>query len=271
MFDPLPDDLADALAQAAPRLGPFVDVRYRAEVESTNDVALALAAAGVAEGTSVVADVQRHGRGRRGHEWFSPPEAGLYVSVIVRPEMSKGAPPLLTLGAGVAMADAVTHVTGLPVELKWPNDLVIGRPWRKLGGVLAETVTAGAKMDAVVIGIGLNVRHVALPPGLGARATSIDAEVGRFVERAGLLVEVLTRLRAIMDRLHAGDRQGVTRKWREFAGRGLGATVRWNDAHGVRRGVARDIDEDGALIVVGREGAERVMAGEVIWEDVPGE
>jgi BirA family biotin operon repressor/biotin-[acetyl-CoA-carboxylase] ligase len=271
MFDPLPDDLAGALAQAAPRLGAFGDVRYRAEVASTNDIALALAAAGAIEGTSVVADLQRHGRGRRGHEWFSPPEAGLYVSVIVRPEMANGAPPLLTIGAGVAMAEAVTHITGLPVELKWPNDLVIGRPWRKLGGVLAETVSAGARMDAVVIGIGLNVRHVAVPASLEGRATSIETELGRFIDRAALLVEVLARIRTIMERLHAGDRQGVTTRWREFARRGLGATVRWIDQRGARRGTARDIDEDGALIVATREGQERVVAGEVKWEDVPGE
>ncbi len=271
MFDPLPDDLAVALAVAAPQLGPYAAVHYVAEVESTNDVALSLAASGAAEGTSVVADAQRRGRGRRGHQWFSPPEAGLYVSVIVRPGMEQGAPPLLTLGAGVAMAEAVTHISGLPVELKWPNDLVIGRPWRKLGGVLSETVSAGPKMEAVVIGIGLNVRRVALPSSLADRATSIEGELGRFVDRAALLMGLLARMRSIMERLHAGDRQTVTARWRGFARRGLGATVRWVDARGDHRGVARDIAEDGALVVFGHEGMERVVAGEVMWQDVPGE
>jgi BirA family biotin operon repressor/biotin-[acetyl-CoA-carboxylase] ligase len=271
MFDPLPDDLAAALARDAPRLGPFAAAYYRAEVESTNDVALALAASGAAEGTSVVADVQHRGRGRRGHEWFSPPGAGLYVSVIVRPGMEHGAPPLLTLAAGVAMAEAVAHITGLPVELKWPNDLVIGRPWRKLGGVLSETVSAGARMDAVVVGIGLNVRHVALPSSLARPATTNETELGRFVDRGSLLVEVLAQMRVSMERLHTGDRHSVTGRWRGFARRGLGATVRWVDARGDHRGVARDIDDDGALIVAGREGTTRVVAGEVIWENVPGE
>src|SRR5690606_16318828 len=127
--DLLPDDLAAALDGATARLESFARVHYCHEVESTNDLALALAAEGAPEGVSVMAGAQRRGRGRRGHEWFSPPGVGLYLSVIVRPEMAPGPLPLLTIGAGVAMAEAVVATTGLPVELKWPNDLVIGRPW----------------------------------------------------------------------------------------------------------------------------------------------
>jgi len=271
MFDPLPDDFADALAHAAPRLGPFGDVRFCAEVASTNDIALALAGTGVAEGTAVLADFQHLGRGRRGHEWFSPPGAGVYVSIIVRPDMAPGAPPLLTLGAGVAMAEAVRCVAGLPVELKWPNDLVVGRPWRKLGGVLAETVSAAGRIDAVVVGVGLNVRHVALPVALAGRATTIEGELGRVVDRAALLVELLVQMRELMAHVHAGDRHTLITRWRVFARRGLGGTVSWSDGRGERRGVARDIDDDGALIVSTPDGHARVMAGQVTWEDVPGD
>lgn len=271
MFDPLPDDLAVALAHAAPRLGAFGAVRYCREVESTNDVALSLAAASAPEGTSILADVQRRGRGRRGHEWYSPAGAGLYLSVITRPEMSQGA-PLLTLGAGVAMAAAVAAVSGLPVELKWPNDLVIGRPWRKLGGVLAETVSVGTKIDAVVVGMGLNVRHVPMPADLRFQATSLEAELGRFaVDRTLLTVELLVQLRLVMEQLHAGGREAIIARWRGFAKRGLGGSVRWRDIRGEHRGVARDIDEAGALIVATPAGDERIVAGEVTWEAVPGE
>lgn len=267
MFEPLPDDLAFALTRAAARLGPFGAVLFRSEVESTNDLALTLAAAGAPEGTSVLADVQRKGRGRRGHDWHSPPEAGLYLSVVARPEMLNGPPPVLTLGAGVAAVRAVTRITGLPVELKWPNDLVIGRPWRKLGGVLAETVSAGSRLDAVVIGLGLNIRPAPLPATVARRATSLEAELGRFVERAPLLTELLVELRTMLDRLHAGDRSFVTDQWRGFARRGLGGTVRWSDARGAHQGIARGIDDDGALIVSTHASDERVVAGEVIWED----
>src|SRR5687767_3848124 len=127
-FDPIPEDVAAEIQRASTALDAFGSVRYCAEVGSTNDVALALALAGAPEGTSVLAGQQVSGRGRRGRSWFSPPGAGLYLSVVVRPPDAARAMSLVTIGAGVAVARAVRAVTGLPVELKWPNDVVIGRP-----------------------------------------------------------------------------------------------------------------------------------------------
>ncbi len=270
MFDPLPDECADALNRAQPSLGSFGDVRFCAEVDSTNDIALALASSGAPEGTSVLAEVQRRGRGRRGHDWFSPAGAGLYLSVIVRPDMTRGTLPLLTIGAGVAMAEAVLASTGLPAELKWPNDLVIGRPWRKLGGVLTEAVSAGSRIDAVVVGIGLNVRPARLPVDL-PRASCIETELGRAIDRHALTVELLSRLREIMSCVHGDVRSSILERWRRFAGSGLGSAVRWSDSRGVNRGVARDIDDEGALLVAARDGVERVIAGTVSWGELSGE
>lgn len=271
MFEPLPDEIARALAAAAPRLGPYGDVRYQAEVDSTNDVALALAAAGAGEGTSVLSDLQRRGRGRRGHDWFSPAEAGLYLSTVVRPAATDGLLPMLTIGAGVAMAEAVKTVTGLPIELKWPNDLVIGRPWRKMGGVLAEAVTAGTRIDAVVVGMGINLRRAAYPAELAGRVTSIETEAGRAVDRAALAAELLAQMRAVMALIHAGHRSRIAEQWRTFARVGLGAPVRWHPIEGERRGMAKDIDEEGALIVAADGRDERVIAGAVIWETLSSE
>lgn len=266
MFEPLPEDLATALAGAAGRLGPYGRLHYRADVESTNDLALSLASAGAPEGTAVLADLQRQGRGRRGHGWFSPPEAGVYLSVIVRPARTEGGVPLLTIAAGVAMAEAVAAVSALPVELKWPNDLVIGRPWRKMGGVLAEAVTSGGHIDAVVVGTGINLRPSAYPPDLTRRATSIDTELGRAIERPGLVVELLARQREVMDLLHRGERSVVATRWERFAGPGLRMPVSWHEASGIRRGTAHGIDIDGALLVATDSGLARVVAGIVTWE-----
>jgi BirA family biotin operon repressor/biotin-[acetyl-CoA-carboxylase] ligase len=267
MFDPLPDDVAAALLRAKPRLGRFGNLRYVAEIDSTNDAALALALAGEPEGTAVVADLQRAGRGRRGRDWFSPPGAGLYLSVIVRPRGPVTAAPLLTLAAGVAAASAARSVTGLPVELKWPNDLVIGRPWRKLGGVLSEAAGHGAHIDAVVVGIGINLRQVAYPREIADRATSIETELGRPVERVPLVVELLDALRQVIDALHAEDHATICRDWRALARPGLaGAPVRWRERDGDRTGRARDIDTDGALLVESGGKIERLIAGEVHWE-----
>ncbi len=267
MFDALPDDIAAALAAAEPTLGPYASLRYAAEIGSTNDAALALALAGAPEGTSVLADLQTRGRGRRGREWFSPPESGLYLSVVVRPRLAAEVVPVLTLAAGVAVAEAIRAMTTLPIELKWPNDIVIGRPWRKLGGVLSEGASAGGRLDAVVIGIGVNLRATSYPPELTGRATSIETELGRPIDRAPCLVALLARLRAIMDRLHADGREAICRDWRTFGRRGLhGAAVRWTDRSGDRRGRAMDIDADGALLVDVGGRVERIIAGEVLWE-----
>lgn len=267
MSDSLPPDLIHALVSAEPRLAGFARLRYFADVESTNDIALALCQAGAPEGTSVLADVQRAGRGRRGRTWFSPPGAGLYLSVIVRLGASARTLPLLTLAAGVAAADAVAATSGLPLELKWPNDLVSGRPWRKLGGLLCEAAGPGPNVDAVVVGVGINLRQVAYPADIADRATSVETELGRSIERAALVVELLARLRDALDRLRAGESSWVCQEWRRWGRAGLGgASVRWSDQGAERRGLARDIDEDGALLVESNGRVERLVAGEVTWE-----
>jgi BirA family biotin operon repressor/biotin-[acetyl-CoA-carboxylase] ligase len=111
-----------------------------------------------------------------------------------------------------------------------------------------------------------------VPADLRGRATSLEAELGRFaVDRTLLTVELLAQFRLVMEQLHAGGRQTIIARWRAFARRGLGGTVRWSDARGEHRGTARDVDDDGALLVVTPGGVERIIAGEVTWEAVPGE
>ena len=135
----LPDDLATALAMAGDRPGIFGRrVLWYAEVGSTNDVAAALADRGEPEGTVVVADAQSAGRGRHGRAWASPPGAGLYMSTLTRP--AAHAVGLLTIAAGVAIAEGIQAATGLQPQLKWPNDIYMDG--RKLAGILAEAGTS---------------------------------------------------------------------------------------------------------------------------------
>jgi len=267
-FEPLPDDLAEALSAAGASLGPFARLRYVEEIDSTNDSALALALAGEPEGTAVLADAQRAGRGRRGRSWHSPPGSGLYLSVVVHPPLGGEMVSLVTLAAGVAVARAVRTTTALPVDLKWPNDIVIGWPWRKLGGLLSEAATNGSRLVAVVIGIGINRSHASYPRELVGRATDIESELGRPVDRAPLVVALLGEMRAIMARLRAGDHEAIGREWRVLGAAGLSRRpVRWRDGDVERRGRAVDIAADGALLVETGPGTlERVVAGEVIWE-----
>ena len=262
----LPRELADAIDAAGDRLGAFRHVHWIRDVGSTNDVASSLAAAGAIEGTAVLADQQHKGRGRLGRTWFSPPGAGLYLSVIVRPGRADWL-SLATLAAGVAVARALTTVSALPLGLKWPNDLVIGQPWRKAGGVLCESAGSGAEIDALVVGIGVNLAITATPPELADVATSIEAELGRPVDRSQVVVEVLAELDAIFARLRSGGRAWVCEEWRRFGRRGLlGARVRWDDQGIERSGLARDLDESGALLVESAGRIERLIAGEVHWD-----
>jgi BirA family biotin operon repressor/biotin-[acetyl-CoA-carboxylase] ligase len=264
--DQQPRDLAAAVDGEHARLGEFRRLHYFHEVGSTNDIALSLAAAGAVEGTSVLADRQHAGRGRLGRTWFSPPGAGMYLSAIVRPG-SVDWLALTTLAAGVAVARAVTTVSALPIGLKWPNDLVIGQPWRKVGGVLCESAGSGAEIEALVVGIGVNLEPTAAPPELANVATSIETELGRPIERSRLVVEVLAELNGILARLRAGDRAWVCDEWRRFGRAGLhGARVRWDDQGMERFGFARGLDDSGALLVESAGRIERLIAGEVRWD-----
>jgi BirA family transcriptional regulator, biotin operon repressor / biotin---[acetyl-CoA-carboxylase] ligase len=279
--EPLPPDLAAHVAARAEALGPFArHSQYYPCITSTNDVAARLADAGAAEGTWVVADEQTAGRGRRGRAWASPPGAGLYLSVIFRPSSVVGsddrATPLLTLMAGVAAAQGVRAATGLAPGLKWPNDLVIEPPgersgfsrFRKLAGILAEASASGGELQSVVIGIGINVTSAAYPPDVEARAASIEGELGRPVERAAVLVEVLAALAAWRRALSDGRQSELLDTWRTLAPSSRGRRVRWMAAPDrAIGGITQGIDDTGALLVKTDAGVERIIAGDVQWEE----
>jgi len=266
MADRLPFDFAAALESARSRLPSSVSVHFFNEIGSTNDFALSMASSGALEGTVVFADRQTAGRGRRGRTWHSPAGAGIYLSCLVRPA-HPGALSLLSLAAGLATASAITATTGLPLELKWPNDVVVGRPWRKLGGILCEAAGSDPRISVVVVGIGVNVQPAAYPPELQNRATSIEAELGRPADRAQLSVEILVRLLQEVARIREGDRARVLCDWRRLGHAGLAdEPVRWQDQGGARQGVVKDLDDDGALIVWTGTRTERLFAGEVTWE-----
>jgi len=254
---PLPDELEDALASVAPRLGSIGRaVVWYPEVSSTNDVAGSLAEEGTAEGLLVIADMQTSGRGRLGRTWASPPGAGIYASVVFRPTLQ--AARLLTLAAGVAVAEGIAKATGLETELKWPNDVHCAG--RKLAGILAER---GA--DHVVLGFGVNVLQAMYPAEVRSRATSIELELGRPVDRALVLAECLAALAARYRDLNDGREGAVMAAWRSRAASMLGRRVEWDVAGASQRGLAERVDEDGALLVRTESGLVRVISGEVRW------
>jgi BirA family transcriptional regulator, biotin operon repressor / biotin---[acetyl-CoA-carboxylase] ligase len=251
----LPPDVAAHVAPLRSR-GIDVDVRWHACVSSTMDIAAPLAVGGAPHGVVVAADEQTAGRGRRGSSWASPPGAGLYLSFIAKPTASSL--PLITLTAGVAVRDGIAAATGLAADLKWPNDLMIGR--RKLSGLLAEGIAIGTREQAVIIGVGVNVRPAAYAPDVHARATSIEGELARDADRGRLFAAIVeglwTRLAALEQT--PGD---ILQAWRAASPSARGTRVEWDGRHGVTDG----IDDAGALLVKTRGGVERIIAGHVHW------
>lgn len=262
---PVPAEIAAAGHAARTRSPLPLEIRWFASLASTMDVATRAADSGAAEGLVVIAGEQTAGRGRRGHGWSSPPGAGLYVSFLLKPPSH--APPrvlsTLTLAAGVATRAAIERASGLAPDLKWPNDLMCGR--RKLAGILAESVGIGTGVPAVILGIGINLLNASHPPDVEHRATSLEAELGRRIDRGLLVEELLVAVPVIYVRLRGGDADGILREWRDAAPSAVGTRVEWDAAAGLAHGITAGIDEEGALLIRTAAGVERVISGEVRW------
>jgi len=271
----VPSALVDGLEYATGRgdstpLGSRV--LYFPVASSTNDIAAKLAMQGTPDGTLVMAGQQTAGRGRGGHTWFSPPGAGLYLSAVLdaRQGGAEDWVHTLTLATGVAMAEGLHAASGLPVVIKWPNDLVMApagtaRGARKLAGILAEAQTDAGVLAHVIVGVGVNIGPAAWPPEISARATSLEEELGRTVDVSLVLGVTLARIGTWVRRLRAGGADVVRGRWQQLAVGATGATVEIAHVDGPRRGVTCGIDGDGALLVRHAAGTERVVGGEVTW------
>ena len=167
-------------------------LHFYAVTGSTNTDAMAAARDGAPHGSVYFADEQTAGRGRGDHSGQSAAGAGLYVTVLIRPQLPAVVLPLLPLATGLAAAQAIETTTGLAIDLRWPNDLLIGP--RKTGGILAEAQSDAGKVAFAVIGIGINVHQQTFDPALATPATSLDYESGRFTSRQDLLIALLIAL-----------------------------------------------------------------------------
>jgi len=159
---------------------------------STNSDAVAAARLGAPHGSVYFSDEQLAGRGRGDHGWISVAGEGLYVSVLLRPQISAAHLAFLPFAVGVAAADAVRSVSGLEIDLRWPNDLLIGP--RKTGGILVEAGNDSESLAYAVTGIGINVHQRTFLPGLATPATSLDLETNRRIARQALLLALLKSL-----------------------------------------------------------------------------
>jgi BirA family biotin operon repressor/biotin-[acetyl-CoA-carboxylase] ligase len=262
---PLPADIApDAIEKhlRTQRIGRPLEVL--AEVGSTNDVALAAARRGEREGLAVVADLQTEGRGRRGRRWVSPPGVGLYLSVLLRPILPPRRAPLISLAAGVAVAEGIVQVAGLSPRLKWPNDVQLGG--KKVAGILAELAADGDVVGHIVLGIGLNLNHQAadFPEEVRGEATSLFLESGCVYDRGSVASAVLNALDRWYLTFCGAEFPTILEAYRRRSAT-LGRPVEVLEGDGGRwRGEAVDLDPEGALLVRDEKGKiHLVVAGDV--------
>lgn len=165
---------------------------YFPRIHSTNELAMNQADQGAPAGTVYLADEQTAGRGRAGHVWQSAPGSGLYVSVLLRPRLSPADILWLSLAAGLAVRDAISQTASLAADIRWPNDLLLGK--RKVCGILTELNAEVTRVRYTVVGIGVNVHHESFSPELAPIATSLFLETGRSWPRQELLIALLQSL-----------------------------------------------------------------------------
>ena len=159
------------------------------ETDTTNDRIRELALEGAPEGTLAVAELQTAGRGRRGRAWQAPAESGIWMSLLLRPEIPPAQASVLTLLAGIALTEAIEDVTGMEVGIKWPNDILLNG--RKLVGILTEMDCDMERIHSVTLGIGINVQTEVFSEELKEIATSLFLESGKRFDRAALTGAVL--------------------------------------------------------------------------------
>ncbi len=261
-------ETADGMAKTVPyvkpgREGSARQIHHYYKIGSTNSEAMAAAAAGAPEGSVFLAEEQLFGRGRGAHGWHSARSSGIYCSVILRPAMPPSEALIFSLAAGLAVRAAVLEVAPqLPVDLKWPNDLLLGG--KKFCGILTEMNAEVTRVRHLVVGVGINVNQTKFPPELREIATSLRIETGTEWSRVELCAALLKSLdreyRSLVE--DAGMRDAILRRFEESSSsvRGRKVTVEEN---GDLAGVTEGLDERGFLRVRTAEGLSTVVSGTV--------
>ncbi len=239
------------------------DIHYFKEVDSTNDVAKYLAEEGAEEGTIVIAEIQNRGKGRRGKTWISPP-GGVWMSIILRPDIPPFNAPQLTLVTGVAVAETLKKECNLDVGIKWPNDILIGN--KKVCGILTEVNASIEKVNYVVVGIGIdmNVDVPLFPPDLQKGATSLKNELDTEINGAILVQKFLLEFETIYNEFKAGKFPEILKEWRSLS-KTIGNNVEVRTRGKTIRGEAVGINKEGILILELEDGSLRkIISGECL-------
>jgi BirA family biotin operon repressor/biotin-[acetyl-CoA-carboxylase] ligase len=242
------------------------DIQVFQQTTSTNDVVEKMGRDGVSEGVVVFAEAQTQGRGRLGRKWISPPRKGLWLSVLLRPDLQPQAATQLTIVSAVALRRAIEAQTGLRTEIKWPNDILVNG--RKAAGILTELNGELDRVKYLVLGIGVDVNLNAgdFPAELRKHATSLKVELGKPVSRPELAVSLLRELDADYARLAGGGFSALADEWEAHCTT-IGHEVVIRLGERTLRGRAESLGDDGALLVRTEHGhLEPIIGGDVTLE-----
>ena len=238
-------------------------VHHYFRIGSTNAEAMNAAAQGEPEGSVFLAEEQTAGRGRGGHSWVSAKSAGLYCSVVLRPEISPADTLAISLAAGLAVRAAVQEVTSLVADLRWPNVVLLAR--KKFCGILIEMNAEPTRVRYLVLGIGLNVNQSSFPAALEKEATSLRIESGRpwsRVELAAALLKSLHREYRSIVSARSKALAEIIRRFEDASSAARGCQVRVEEEGGYE-GVTEGLDTSGFLRVRTAEGMRTVISGGV--------
>ncbi|HET8965863.1 MAG TPA: biotin--[acetyl-CoA-carboxylase] ligase [Candidatus Acidoferrum sp.] len=259
----VPDILTPELLRARLKSSLFGKRIYHFfRTDSTNRVGMELGYAGEPEGTVILAEEQSAGRGRAGRSWHSERAAGIYVTLLLRPKISPMQAPLLTMMAGLSAHTAIQSQTGLQLDLKWPNDLVLNG--KKLGGILTEMHADTSLVRFVIVGIGINVNQEKFPGELNAIATSLHAETGKNQARLELLARLLREFESDYNRFLREGAASVTERFSKASSYAVGKKVRVTNGAESFTGVTAGLAPEGLLQVERADGKiVMVIAGDV--------
>lgn len=238
------------------------EVLYFDTIDSTNTKAQELAEKGYPSGTLVVADKQESGKGRRGRSWVSPSGTGIFMTLMIKPDINPNNASMLTLVAALAVAKAITSVTGEEAMIKWPNDIVVNG--KKVCGILTEMNAQFDYINHIVVGIGINVHNESFPEEISQMASSLMIEAGgkRF-HRAQIIAETMSYFEQYYDTfLKTQDLSALVREYDKLLVN-RNKSVRVLDPKEPFDGKAMGITPKGELIVDTWESRKLVSSGEV--------
>lgn len=236
-------------------------VVYHETVDSTQNLALSLAGKPDSHGMVVIAEQQKSGRGRQKRKWFSP-KGGIWLSIVLKPQIPTSKMTLLPFVAALAVCDAI-KVTGIDARLKWPNDVMVSG--RKVAGILLDVSAEVDEINYAVIGIGINtnVDAQAISEHLGGiKITSISDELGRPVNRLELTKALLENLERYYLEMERQGTDTILRQWKKNSDM-LGHKVAVMQNGKTIQGIAMDVNDDGSLLLRTDSGDIDVVSGDI--------